>query len=242
MFPLALLNPSAPAVDPASLTLALLHFDGSDGSTTFTDSSQYANTFTLGFSINPIISTLQSKFGGSSLKTDGSTFEYVRCEKSDGFWNLGNSDFTTECWFYQNTTSGSVRGLFFCQGDSVTKSFAAYIENGLLKGQIQLQTGGSVLQTLTHQTTVTAASWHHMALVRNNGIVTLYLDGIASTSTLSVGTDNLKTGVASLYINNSSNDLGNLDYSFNGYQDEFRLRKEAMYTADFTPPTTAFTY
>jgi len=239
MFPLALLNPSAPAVDP-SLTLALLHFDGSDGSTTFTDSSQYANTFTLDFSGSPTISTLQSKFGGSSLKTNASVFEKIQCQKNDGFWNLGNSDFTTECWFYQNATSGSVRGLFFCQGDSATKSFAAYIENGILKGQIQLQT--SVLQTLTHQTTVTAAGWHHMALVRNNGIITLYLDGIASTSTLSVGTDNLKTGVAFLYVGGSPNGLGNLDYSLNGYQDEFRLRKEAVYTADFTPPTAPFTF
>ena len=239
MFPLALLNASTPAIDP-SLTLALLHFDGADGSTVFTDSSQYANTFTFGGS--QTISTLQSKFGGSSLKTNGSMFEKVTCQKNDGFWNLGNSDFTAECWFYQNATSGSVRGLFYCQGDSSTKSFAAYIENGLLKGQIQLQTGGSALQTLTHQTTVTAASWHHMALVRNNGIVTLYLDGIDSTSTLSVGTDNLRTGVAFLYVGGSSNGLGNLDYSLNGYQDEFRLRKEAVYTGNFTPPTSAFTY
>jgi len=27
-----------------------------------------------------------------------------------------------------------------------------------------------------------------------------------------------------------------------GYIDEFRIRKEAVYTADFTPPTSAFTY
>lgn len=223
-----------------SLTLALLHFDGSDGSTTFTDSSQYANTFTLGFGGNPIISTLQSKFGGSSLKTNGSIFENVQCQKNDGFWNLGNSNFTAECWFYQNETSGSVRGLFYCQGASSTKSFAAYIENGILKGQIQLQTDRQVLQTLTHQTTVTAAGWHHMALVRNNGIITLYLDGIASTSTLSVGTDSLVTGVVYLYVGGSSNGLGNLDYGLNGYVDEFRLRKEAMYTADFTPPSIPF--
>ena len=241
MFPLALLNASSPPSPPdPSLTLALLHFDGADGSTTFTDSSQYANTFTFGGS--PTISTLQSKFGGSSLKTNGSVFENVSCQKNDGFWDLGNSDFTSECWFYQNTTSGSVRGLFYCQGDSGTKSFAAYLENGLLKGQIQLQTGGSVLQTLTHQTTVTGASWHHMALVRNNGIVTLYLDGIASTTTLGVSTDNLRAGVIYLYVGGAPNGLGNLDYSLNGYQDEFRLRKQSMYTADFIPPTSAFTY
>jgi len=241
MFPLALLNASSPPSPPDPvLTLALLHFDGADGSTTFTDSSSFANTFTT--SGSPAVSTLQSKFGGSSLQTNGSVFEKILCQRNDGFWNLGNSDFTVECWFYQNSTSSEVRGLFYCQGDSGTKPFAALVENSVLKGQIQLQTGGSVLQTLAHQTTVTAATWHHMALVRKNGIVTLYLDGVASTSTLNVATDNLRTGALWLYVGGASNGLGNLDYSMNGYQDEFRLRKEAMYLVDFTPPTAPFTY
>lgn len=224
-----------------SLTLALLHFDGTNNTQVFTDSSSYNNTFSINTG-SPMISTEQSKFGGSSLKTNGSIFEGIQCQRNDGFWDLGNSDFTVECWFYQNSTSSAVRGLFFCQGDSVTKPFAAFVENSVLKGQIQLQTGGSVLQTLAHQTTVTAATWHHMALVRNNGIVTLYLDGVASTSTLNVATNNLRTGAAWLFVGVASNGPGNLDYSMNGYQDEFRLRKEAMYLVDFTPPNAPFTY
>jgi hypothetical protein len=69
MFPLALLNASSPPVDPASLTLALLHFDGTDGSTTFVDSSIYNRTISTNGS--PTISTAASVSGGSSLLLQG---------------------------------------------------------------------------------------------------------------------------------------------------------------------------
>ena len=36
--------------------------------------------------------------------------------------------------------------------------------------------------------------------------------------------------------------LSGLDYSLNGYIDEFRFRKEAIYDADFTPTNAPFTY
>ena len=46
MFPLALLNASSPPVDPA-LTLALLHFDGANNSTVFTDNSPFNQTVSV---------------------------------------------------------------------------------------------------------------------------------------------------------------------------------------------------
>ena len=63
MFPLALLNASSPPVDPA-LTLVLLHFDGANNSTVFTDSSPFNQTVSLETG-TPKISTAMSKFGGS---------------------------------------------------------------------------------------------------------------------------------------------------------------------------------
>jgi len=65
MFPLALLNPSTPAIDYK----VLLHFDGTNGSTTFVDSSAYNRTITtIG---SPTISTAASVSGGSSLLLQG---------------------------------------------------------------------------------------------------------------------------------------------------------------------------
>ena len=66
MFPLALLNPSAPAI---AGDIVLLHFDGTDGSTTFVDSSAYNRTISTNGS--PTISTAASVSGGSSLLLQG---------------------------------------------------------------------------------------------------------------------------------------------------------------------------
>lgn len=239
-----LLNPffNQQQADP-SLTLALLHFDGSNGSTVFTDSSPYAREFTIA-SGSPVISTEQSKFSGSSLKTNGSTFESIVYDygNSTGDLNVGNSDFTMECWFYQNSITANVRGLAYIYGDSATIPITMFTYNGELWIQIQLETGGSILQEFSHQNTFLAATWNHVAITRKGGFVHSYLNGTKSTSSINVGTDNLKTGVRYLYIGAAGNTLGGITYSLNGYIDEFRFRKEAMYDADFTPQTSAFTY
>ena len=36
--------------------------------------------------------------------------------------------------------------------------------------------------------------------------------------------------------------VGGFPQQFNGYISEFRIRKQAMYLADFTPPTAPFTF
>ena len=57
--------------DP-SLTLALLHFDGANNSTVFTDNSPFNQTVAV-VTGTPKISTAMSRFGGSSLYLDGSS-------------------------------------------------------------------------------------------------------------------------------------------------------------------------
>ena len=231
-----------PQADPA-LTLALLHFDGADGSTVFTDSSPYNKTF-INFSGSPVISTEQSKFGGSSLKTNGSVFESIFYDAGDsnGDLNIGNSDFTMECWFYQTSITENVLGLAYINGDSGTRPITMFTYNGQLWIQIQLETGGSVLQEFNHQNAFSATTWNHVAVTRKGGFVHSYLNGTKSTSSINVGTDNLKSGVRYLRVGSGVYSLGGLDYSLNGYIDEFRFRKEAVYTGNFTPPTAPFTY
>ena len=55
----------------AAQRVLLLHFDGADGSTTFTDSSPAGRTITaIG---SPTITTSASQFGGSSLNLPGNS-------------------------------------------------------------------------------------------------------------------------------------------------------------------------
>lgn len=239
MFPLALLNKSS------SLTLALLHFSGENGSTVFTDSSSYNKTFVRPAGTpTAIISTEQSKFGGSSLKTNGVAQEDIYYETGNfiGDLNIGNSDFTMECWFYQNSITMAMLGLAYIYGDSGTQPVVMFTQNGLLGVMIQLETGGSVFQNFIHQNTFSATTWNHVAITRKGGFVHSYLNGIKSTSSINVGTDNLKLGVNSLHIGAGRNPFGGYPYSLNGYIDEFRFRKEAMYDGNFTPSNAPFTY
>ena len=86
---------------------ALLHFDGTNGSTTITDNSK--NNLTVTASNGAAISTAQSKFGGASALFDG-TDDYVNVP------NAANLDLTSQgtisVWINPATlTQGSFAGL-----------------------------------------------------------------------------------------------------------------------------------
>jgi hypothetical protein len=85
------------AVDD-SYTIALLHMDGSNTSTTFTDESGK----TWGATGNAQISTAQSEFGGSSAIFDG-TGDYINTTNSSDF-NFASGDFTIDFWFRSSST------------------------------------------------------------------------------------------------------------------------------------------
>jgi len=230
MFPLALLNPSAPAVDPASLTLALLHFDGADGSTTFTDSSPYNNTFTG----TSVLSTTNPKFGSASLRSEVHTGTGAICARSDGFFELDDSDFTAETWFLAEESTWA-KNLFMATDDGTTiLPYDAFIVDGKIKARVQME-AGSVIHILEHQTTLTLNVYHHFAMVRSGNTLKCYLDGIESSISINIGSGILKTGITRLVVGRGA-------YGIQGFVDEFRLRKEAMYLTDFTPPTAPFTY
>jgi hypothetical protein len=83
--------------------VALLHFDGTNGSTTFTD--QKGNTWTAVSGAK--ISTAQSKFGGASLLLNGSS-DYATVPNFAGL-DFGSGNFTIEGWVRPaNVTSNQV--------------------------------------------------------------------------------------------------------------------------------------
>ena len=224
MFPLALLNPSAPA------TLALLHFDGGNGSSDFVDSSSYNNTFTG----TSVLSTANPKFGSASLRSEVYTGTGAICARSDGFFELDDSDFTAETWFLAEESTWA-KNLFVATDDGITiLPYDAFIVDGKINARVQME-AGSVLHVLEHQTTLTLNVYHHFAMVRSGNTLKCYLDGIESSTSINIGSGILKTGITRLIVGRGA-------YGIQGFVDEFRLIKEAVYLADFTPPTAPFTY
>lgn len=211
-----------------SKTLALLHFEGANGSTTFEDSSPAPPTYTRAYT-NNVISTAQSKFGGSSLYVGEDMGSGVRA--TNNRFSLSNQNFTIECWFYDNVlVAGDKAIIGLCNRHSIA------INNGTIKGNVY--TGSNF--EIVHQTTVSAAVWNHVALVRDNGVVTLYVNGVASNTTVAIGTTSLVNDGNNFFRVAPESYKGVYVNAFGGYIDEVRVRLEAMYNADFTPPTSPF--
>jgi len=76
----------------------LLHGDGTNGSTTITDSSPTPKTVTAVGDAQ--ISTAQSKFGGSSLFFNNN-FANAITTPSNAAFAFDTNDFTVEAWIYQ---------------------------------------------------------------------------------------------------------------------------------------------
>ncbi len=219
------------AVDD-SYTVSLLHMDGSDTSTTFTDES--GKTWTANG--NAQIDTAQSKFGGASGLFDGAG-DYIDTPDHADF-DVGSGDFTVDFWFKKNTngTNQVAFGQSNSTATATTVGIYGYISLTTNKIAVYGYTG-STLKQLESSTTVTDTNWHHYAAVRSGNTLYLFLDGV-NVGTLDV------TGVT---FNNSANKMaigrnGEYDGQYaNGWIDEFRFSKGiARWTTNFTPPTSPY--
>jgi hypothetical protein len=217
---------SAAGGTPATL---LLNFNGSNGSTTFTDSS--ANGYTVTANGDAQISTAQSKFGGSSLYLDGTgdSVEIPSAATIDG-----TEDFTIECWIrpaFINPTP---------EGYSMVLGFANDLSGAFMFG---LRTGGHVFVgrawvAIDGETGSTAGgplsidTWHHIAVTRASGTLRVFVDGAEKLSQA----DTFSYVQATGYI---GRDIDSTNPAVEGYIDDFRIiRGAAIYTAAFTPPTS----
>jgi len=220
------------AVDD-SYTKALLHFDGADGSTTFTDESGKIWT---GYG-NAQLDTTYYKFKPSALLLDG-TGDYIDTPDVDDT-TPGNGNFTIDCQFRHAVNN--VWETICAKGNSTAASTAdgsyfLYANADNTYSFVCCYDGGSAAYAIS-TATITDSNWHHIAGVRSGTSIYLFLDGVLS-ATASIGTGTVNDVGTKLTIGRYG------DYSlryWNGSIDEFRFSKGiARWTANFTPPTQAY--
>ena len=144
---------------------------------------------------------------------------------------------TYECWFYQTTQNSG--------NNSIMSSRTGGGGNGGVQIGINSYWGGFSLATPTFLANYGFApslnTWHHIALVRNGTSAwTFYYDGIAKTS---------NQGATFTFTSTTSTDIfigafteSGYPQQFTGYVTNFRYVKGvAVYTGNFTVPTTALT-
>lgn len=84
----------------------------------------------------------------------------------------------------------------------------------------------------------TVNPWDHVAIVRNAGVINVFLRGVNVGSSPVAFTN---TDADVLYVGSNSSTIGNPNYSYAGNIDEFRITKGvARYTDNFTPTTKPF--
>lgn len=214
-------------------TKALLHMDGADASTTFTDES--GKTWTR--SGDAQIDTAQFKFGGASGLFDGNG-DYISTPDSDDFY-FGTGDFTVDCWVrYINTANSQMvcsqlvddNNSWYLFKTSLQKLALYFIVGGVAKANI----------TMTNAYSFLADTWYHLAFVRNGANCFMFINGVsqALTTFTAFGANDVGNIAAPLEIGRYN--AGTFLYH-NGWIDEFRLSKGiARWTSNFTPPTQAY--
>jgi hypothetical protein len=230
----AAVTPSV-ASDPLFGSVALLlPFDGTGN--TFVDSSATPKTITaVG---NATQSATQSKFGGKSLFTDGSGDSITATDSSFAF---GTGDFTVEMWV-RPTAGSSSNFARIAQCGNFPSSGGWQLVRGTAGGggssnPIQLMfdiTDGSSSAFRIEGGTVANDDWSHVALVRDSGVVRMYVNGIQTAS-----------GSSSLNLSQTTMCFGGTTTggdSLFAYFDDVRVTSVCRYPSGttFTPPTAAF--
>jgi hypothetical protein len=194
----------------------LLHMDGSNGSTTFTDSSSNARTCTPSGTVT--VSTTESKFGGASAFLNGGAITFNNAD-SKLTLQPDASDWTIEMWIYTGAGNGVI-----IYSDSVSNRLELNSFNVRYVAQ-------SLVVFNNVSAGLTANTWHHLAITSQNGTHRLFRDGLLIATMVTVSN--------SFTVNVLGNAVGLTNYI--GYIDDLRITKGvARYTANFTPPTTPF--
>lgn len=208
----------------------LLHGEGANGGTTFTDNSAAARTLIPTGAV--ITSTAQQKFGASSIEFPSGTSLMV----SGGIANANNfpkasTPGTIEMFLRANIAGFSAaRGVLVGQWDSTSGGQGWTIDVDTA-GQIFL--GSDTSAVTIGSVGIPDNAWCHLAVVNDGTNITIYRDGVNKGSTACYSPSN---GSDFILGNRSDGAL-----PFRGFIDEFRYTQGvARYTAGFTPPTLPF--
>ena len=219
----------------------LLHMDGPDGGTVFTEETGLAATVGAGVTT----STLVSKFGSSVGKFTAAATSRLEVPYSSKFSFEG--DFTAEAWVYPTQTSvpnddgwgrqaiihvgtiaSSSSWILEWSGTSNTSKFAYR----------WMSQGASTQYTLQTTAAFALNQWYHVAVTRSGTTVRIFVNGVLQ-GTATIAQASTCVGSGQLVS------VGRWNYqykrNFVGYLDEVRVTKGlARYTANFNVPTESF--
>lgn len=214
-------------------TMALFHFDGTNGQTTIVDDTGDRARLGIQAVGNAQISSTQSKFGGTSINLDG-TGDYLVVEDNAEWDDHGTGgEWTIEGWIRVDDITTRNQLMVYRNASNVNEGWGLEVRANEGNGTLIYFHSAKSGQPFSVGA-ISANTWHYIAAVGNGLTVDLYVDGSrVSTGTLSGYNTNSST--PGLYI--GSGQYGTLG-DFGGYIEGFRYSNVARYSGTtMTVPT-----
>lgn len=223
-----------------SYTKLVLHMNGTDGSTTFTD--EIGKTVTANG--NAQIDTAQLKFGSASGLFDG-TGDYLETADHADF-AFGAGDFTIDFWIRLVAAPTAPAALYAQDGGAGSIESITLLLNSAREVRLYGSSNGSSWD-IFNNTLVGDASgvltldvWHHIAFVRSGSSWMVFIDGTQLGSTLTSSATLTDSGWTIILFQKYQDKAS--AGGINGWIDEYRVSKGiARWTANFTPPSSEYT-
>lgn len=209
----------------------LLHLNGANGSTTFTDNSPVGCSF--GANNSAALSTAQKKFGTASLSLNGTSYLTTRTDTSAAF-TFGTGDFTIELFAYFTTINPTT--LLYDVRPGGNGLYSTIYMSGSGNLQYYVNGGNRITGPL-----LTTGTWYHIAVARSGTSTKMFLDGTQVGATYTDSNNYANGGALRPLIGASAFSTTFGVNGVIGYIDEVRVTKGvARYTANTTAPTAEF--
>ena len=223
-------GPSGPSDDQFNRTSFLSHFEGSNNgvNNVFDDSSASNHTVTANANITQgSFSPFSRPDGEWGVSFDGDG-DYL--DANDGpTWGTGA--FTIECFVFL-TTLGATQVIFDARPNSTNGLYPMVF----LTSDNKLNLHVNADYRITSSGTLSANTWHHVAICRSGTSTKMFLDGTQVGSTYSDSNN---------YVDSGRMRVGGSGYSvssgINGIISNVRVVNSALYTSNFTTPTGKLT-
>jgi hypothetical protein len=214
----------APSYIKTAKTSSLLHFDNN-----ITDAGGRA------WSQNGTIAydATNKKFGTHAINFNGAA--WIDTPASDDF-SFGSEDFTIEAWVRPTTSADMV--IYGTSATQISVPFISVLFR-IATNKLQLTVAsGDLTYSTTGATNIPTNVFTHVVAIRQGDLIKLFVNG-------SLDGQGVFSGVVNRCLNKPT--IGRYGESaisyFAGQIDEFRIVKgKAMYTTNFTPPTSAYVY
>lgn len=220
-------------------TVALLHMNGADASTTFADESGKTWTANGNAQIDTAVTSPLINGGATGL-FDG-TGDYLESADSTD-WRLdggsNSNSWTVDFWVRFNGDPGTSNQGFLQQRTDNNNFWTILVGNNLL--QFYVRSGAVDTVIITNAWNPASVTWYHVAIVKNSTTgYLMFVDG-TQIGTTQTDTDVLPDLTGTLLIGDYIGTSGVSNY-FNGWMEELRISKGiARWTANFTPPTVEY--